>query len=299
MTGRLWTGAAPESMRPERIQERWFWAVSHRVYWHGGRFGGRVHGHGPVVAAMGDSLTDPYVGFTFPWQGWLRRIGQRGYKTVNLGNGSDTTIDMRRRVDEFMMEGRPDVAVLFAGSCDVESGIDPRVTEENITFIVEWLQERGVGKIALIGPGVMNLPKVPDYMPHVQSWDETIEPVRVTLREIAARHGVKFVDLAEFQRERIASGKDPDFTRVPYRQSRSWHACVGDGHLNAYGQGLVAEALVGATADWWAAQPGRRSLRRIARRREHGLTPRSHLATTTATHPGSPTVCCADRHAGD
>jgi hypothetical protein len=122
--------------------------------------------------------------------------------------------------------------------------------------------------------------------------------VRVTLSEIAARHGVVFVDLAQFQLDRIASGKDPDFTCVPYKQSRSWHACVGDGHLNAYGQRLVAEALVGATPDWWAAQPRRPTPRRRGRRREGGPSVGSRSATRTATHAAAPTVCCAEPQAG-
>jgi hypothetical protein len=43
---------------------------------------------------------------------------------------------------------------------------------------------------------------------------------------------------------------DPDFARVPYRQSRSWHVDDGDPHFNAYGQRLIAEAFLAAIADW-------------------------------------------------
>jgi lysophospholipase L1-like esterase len=232
----------------------WFWNVRHRFYWRVGQFGRRVHGDGPLLVAMGDSLTDPYVGFMFPWQVWLRHVGRQGYKTVNLGNGSDGTGDMRRRVEQFLSHGQPEIAVLFAGNVDAENGIDPAETERNITFIVEWLREHGVSKIVLVGPGLLNLPQVPGYMPQVTDWSSSIATVQAMLRDIAVRYDAVFVDLAQFLRDRIARGEDPDFSRVPYRQSRSWHAVVSDGHFNAYGQRLIAEAFLTGTAHWRLAR---------------------------------------------
>lgn len=208
---------------------------------------------------MGDSNTSPHVGFALPWQVWLRRVGRQGYRTVNLGVGSNTTADMCRRVEQFFSAGQPDVAVLFAGSVDAERGVDPAETERNVTFIVEWLREHGVRKIALIGPGMLNLPRIPDYMTQVTDWFSAIDPVRAKYRQIAVERDVVFVDLAEFLRDRVARGVDPDFSRVRYRQSRSWHAVASDGHMNAYGQRLVAEAFITATTHWRPAKSRRRS----------------------------------------
>jgi lysophospholipase L1-like esterase len=216
---------------------------------------------------MGDSLTDPFIGFTYPRQNWLRYVGRHGYKTVNLGNGSDNTADMASRVEQFFSEGRPDVAVLFAGNVDAELGIDHLETERNVTYIMDWLRERAVDKIVLMGPGMTNLPKAPDYMPPGTDWAALTEPVRATFREIAIEHDAVFVDVAQFLLDRIARGQDPDFSRVPYRQWRSWHKVVGDGHLNAYGNRLVAEAFLTATSEWRPAPDPSRPLRLIPRRR--------------------------------
>jgi lysophospholipase L1-like esterase len=232
------------------LHDWWFWNVLHRLYWRVGQLSQRVHGHGPLLVAMGDSLTDPFIGFTFPWQVWLRHVGRQGYKTVNLGVGGDSTADMCWRVEEFLSEGPPEIAVLFAGSVDAERGVDPAETERNVTFIVEWLREHGVRKIVLVGPGMLNLPQVPDYMPQVTDWFSSIASVRAMFRDVAVQYDVVFVDLAQFLLDRIARGEDPDFSRVPFRQSRSWHAAVGDGHFNAYGQRLIAEAFLTGTAHW-------------------------------------------------
>jgi lysophospholipase L1-like esterase len=245
----------------------WFWNVLHRLYWHVGQLSGRVHGEGPLIAVMGDSLTDPYIGFTFPRQVWVRRIAGGGYKTVNLGNGGDTTTQMCERVEEFLVEGQPEIAVLFAGCNDVEHGLDPALTERNITFIVKWLHEHGIDKIVVVGPGFLNLARLPDWLGHVPDWEAAADAVRAALREVAARNDAVFVDFNEFLRARIARGQDPDFSRVPYRQSRSWHALPNDSHFNAYGHRLLAEAFFSETAGWLPpARPRRRWLPVIRRR---------------------------------
>jgi hypothetical protein len=109
--------------------------------------------------------------------------------------------------------------------------------------MVKWLRQNGVGKIALIGPALLNTGHDPDWAP-------AAEEVRNLLSSISGRHGAVFVDLMAFMRERVDRGEDPDFTRVPCQQSRSWHASPDDLHFNAYGQRLVAEAFLAGTAAW-------------------------------------------------
>lgn len=236
---------------PSDLREWWFRNVRHPFYWRVGQLAGRTNGRGPLLVAMGDSLTDPYVGFTFPRQVWLRCVGREGgYKTVNLGVGGSTTAYMCERIDTFLSAGQPDIAVLAAGNVDAEQGIASAETERNVRFILDWLEEHGVSKIALVGPGMVNLPKLPDYMSQLKDWRSAIDDVRAILRDIAVEHDAVFVDLAQFLCDRIADGKDPDFSLVPYRPSRSWHPVAGDAHLNAYGHRLVAEAFLTATSHW-------------------------------------------------
>lgn len=193
--------------------------------------------------AIGDSLTDPAAAYTLPHQVWVRVVGRGRYRTLNLGVSGDTTADMRARVEEALNEGLPRIAVLFCGVNDAVRGVDPKDTERNVAWTVEWLRERGVEKVVLIGPGILNAGQMPDWAP-------AAEQVRKLLRGLAARHDALFVDLTAFMRDRIDRGDDPDFTRVAYEQSRSWYASSGDLHFNSYGHRVIAEAFLTATSAW-------------------------------------------------
>jgi lysophospholipase L1-like esterase len=240
------TGDSLESMR------RWWRStVRQRVYWRLARRARRVHGHGPLLVAIGDSITDPRSAYTLPRHVWLRIVGREGYKTVNLGVSGDTIGDMRRRIDQILSEGQPEIVVVFGGVNDAQRGVDPAETERDATFIVQWLRDQGIHRIVLVGPALVNWQPAPD-------WVASADEVRRVLRDVAGRYGAVWVDLALFLRGRIDRGEDPDFSRVRYTQSRSWHVEAEDPHLNAYGQRLVAEAILGATAGWRGSRGSRR-----------------------------------------
>jgi lysophospholipase L1-like esterase len=208
--------------------------------------------------AIGDSNTDPQGAYTLPWQVWLRVVGRQGYRTLNLGISGDTTRDMRRRIAQALSAGQPDIVVLFGGVNDARCGISLAETEQNVTLMVRWLREQGVGNVVLVGPTLVNWQPPPD-------WVSAADAVGRLLGQLAEREGLQFVDLTQFLRARIERGEDPDFSRVRYAQSRSWHIAEGDPHLNAYGQRLVAAAFLSATADAGASRR-HRQLWRLRRR---------------------------------
>jgi lysophospholipase L1-like esterase len=220
-----------------------FQNVRQRLYWRIARSARRVHGRGPLLVAIGDSHTDPASGYTLPWQVWLRRVGREGYKTVNLGFSGDTTTDMRRRIEQMLDHGQPSIAVVFGGTNDALRHIDPEETKRNVAFMVKWLGHHGIRKLVVIGPGLVNWRQDSASV-------SAVDDLRTLLGDVAARNGASFVDLAGFLGDRIDRGEDPDFRRLPYRQSRSWHVRDGDPHFNAYGQRLIAEAFLVATAGW-------------------------------------------------
>lgn len=240
----------------------WRVTVQQRVYRRLARHARRVHGHGPLLVAIGDSITDPGAAYTLPRHVWLRIVGREGYKTVNLGVSGDTIDDMRRRIEQTLSEGQPEIVVVFGGVNDAQRGVERAATERNVTFMVDWLRAHGIRKVVLIGPALANWRSTPD-------WTSAADEVRTVLRDVAERSGAVYVDLTLFLRRRIERGEDPDFSRVRYTQSRSWHVEDEDPHLNAYGQRLVAEAFLAATASWRVSC----SRRLWLSRRERSLRP--------------------------
>ena len=99
---------------------------------------------------------------------------------------------------------------------DAQRGVERAETERNVTFMVQWLQAHGIRKVVLIGPALANWRPTPD-------WTSAADEVRTVLRDLAERSGAVYVDLTLFLRRRIERGEDPDFSRVRYTQSRSWH----------------------------------------------------------------------------
>lgn len=221
----------------------WRLKVQQRVYRRLAARAPRVHGSGPLLVAIGDSYTDPRCAYTLPRQVWLRIAGRAGYRTLNLGVSGDTTGDMSQRIEEILSEGQPEIVVVFGGVNDAQRGIDPADTERNLAFMVQWLRDHGIGRVVLIGPPLVNWRPRPD-------WVSSALEVRTSMRAVAERYGAVWVDLIRFLGDRIERGQDPDFSRVRYRQSGSWHVEAGDPHLNAYGQRLVAEAFLTATSGW-------------------------------------------------
>jgi hypothetical protein len=125
--------------------------------------------------------------------------------------------------------------------------------------MADWLRDHGIRKVVLIGPALVQWQPTPDW---VSSEDE----VRRVLRDVGERYEAVCLDLAVYLRGHIERPDDPDSSRVRCRQPRSWHVEAGDPHLNAYGQRLVAEAFLEATAGWRSSR-GRRRLSLLRRER--------------------------------
>ena len=219
-------------------------ALRQRMFWRLGRLDRRVHGRGPLLVAIGDSLTDPGCGSTSPRQVWLRHVARAGYRTVNLGVSGDTLQDMRVRVEQMAGQGRPSVAVVFGGANDAFQGVAPSVTRGHAASILSWLESRQVNRVAVVSPGLVN------WRQDARSLNEPLARVREVLREVAEQHGAVFVDLIGYLAARVERGADPDLSRSSRPPARSWHVTEGDPHFNAYGQRLVAQAFLEATAGW-------------------------------------------------
>jgi acyl-CoA thioesterase I len=103
---------------------------------------------GPVkIAVLGDSLAAGYgvrpdQSFPVRLEAALKAAG-RNVTVLNQGVSGDTTAGGLDRLD-WMLADKPDVVLVELGANDALRGIDPKVTEKNLSAIVEKLKARNV-----------------------------------------------------------------------------------------------------------------------------------------------------------
>jgi acyl-CoA thioesterase-1 len=106
-----------------------------------------------TVAALGDSLTQGYgllpeEGFVPQLQAWLQAQGA-DVTVVNAGVSGDTTAGGLARV-AWTLTPEVDAMIVALGGNDLLRGLDPAVSRENLTGILEAAEAAGVD-VLLVG----------------------------------------------------------------------------------------------------------------------------------------------------
>jgi acyl-CoA thioesterase-1 len=99
------------------------------------------------IAVLGDSLAAGYgvkpdQSFPVRLEAALKAAG-RNVTVLNQGVSGDTTAGGLDRLD-WMLADKPDVVLVELGANDALRGIDPKVTEKNLSAIVEKLKAQNV-----------------------------------------------------------------------------------------------------------------------------------------------------------
>ena len=119
---------------------------------------------GKKLVAFGDSLTeglgvDEEQAYPAQLQRKLQAEGLE-WTVINAGNSGETTSGARSRLD-WVLKLQPDAVILEIGGNDGLRGIDPKVTRENIAFMIDTFREK---KIPVMLAGMKILANMgPDY----------------------------------------------------------------------------------------------------------------------------------------
>ena len=102
---------------------------------------------GPVIVAMGDSLTAGYgldetEAYPAVLEARLRAEGHL-WRVVNAGISGETSSGALSRVDWILSRLKPDLVILVTGANDGMRGIDPRLFRDNLSALVQRLQQGG------------------------------------------------------------------------------------------------------------------------------------------------------------
>lgn len=108
---------------------------------------------GPTLVAFGDSLTeglgvDPDKAYPAQLEKKLQAEGLN-WKVVNAGLSGETSSGARSRL-EWVLKLEPDAVILETGGNDGLRGIDPKVTRENIGFLLDELKKQQI-PVMLVG----------------------------------------------------------------------------------------------------------------------------------------------------
>ncbi len=138
-----------------------------------------------VIAALGDSLTQGFGlfeedGFVPQLERWLKDAGH-DVQVMNAGVSGDTTSGGLSRVD-WTLGDQVDAMIVALGGNDLLRGIDPALSRENLTGILEKAGARGV-EVLLIG---MEAPG--NYGPDYKTAFDSIYP------QLAAEYGTVYLE---------------------------------------------------------------------------------------------------------
>ena len=138
-----------------------------------------------VIAALGDSLTQGFGlfeedGFVPQLERWLKDAGH-DVQIINAGVSGDTTSGGLSRVD-WTLGDQVDAMIVALGGNDLLRGIDPALSRENLTGILEKAGARGV-EVLLIG---MEAPG--NYGPDYKTAFDSIYP------QLAAEYGTVYLE---------------------------------------------------------------------------------------------------------
>ncbi|MFN8611008.1 MAG: GDSL-type esterase/lipase family protein [Vulcanimicrobiota bacterium] len=111
-----------------------------------------------ILVAFGDSLTEglgvePHKAYPAQLERRLRRDGL-DWKVINAGISGETSSAARTRLDWVLSQLKPEALILESGANDGLRGLDPALTEANLSAMLEVLQARKV-RVLLAGMRVL------------------------------------------------------------------------------------------------------------------------------------------------
>lgn len=95
------------------------------------------------IVAFGDSITYGYP-FT-PLDSWVEALRREtGWKVVNSGVSGDTFSDMLLRIKRDVLDHKPDIVIVMAGTNDVYIGLSQPQIEQSFNILLDRLFAQGI-----------------------------------------------------------------------------------------------------------------------------------------------------------
>lgn len=134
------------------------------------------------IVAIGDSIT---YGFPYsPTVSWVQLTSEaRGIPIINKGINGNTTADMAARFERDVLRLMPSHVIIMGGTNDACAGMEAEAVAENICYMVNAAQQRGITPI--IGLPIPCIYQQDEYM---------LGLYREDMREYAQTNGLSMID---------------------------------------------------------------------------------------------------------
>lgn len=188
-----------------------------------------------LFAAIGDSHTynaSTGVALEEFYPARVAALLGSSWTSLNRGVSGNTTAQMYDRRAEMLTSGVPHVACVYGGA----NGTD---TQANLEALIGYLQDNGCARIMIVGQHYLNFSSNADTITTPRA---SLAAVRSAQAAAAKATSVPFMDTYRHMRLRIVDGADE-------QGDYAWHVADANTHLNAYGENILAEAIVATIED--------------------------------------------------
>ncbi|MER7000548.1 GDSL-type esterase/lipase family protein [Streptomyces sp. NPDC000410] len=218
---------------------------------------GRPRGSGPVVVAAGASMTQGTLGRD--WVGDLREMAEfQGYEFVNAGDNGNTSADLRGRVDSDIVACDPEMVTVLIGANDVRNGVPVEEYRDNLTAIVDRIDDKTSARIAL-----MSLPPLGEDLD--AEINHELRDYNAVVKETATRTKADYIPVNERFTDHLRNqggrtAYDFSFTTAylaatkHYLLGRSWDEAARDNGLELFVDHIHLSDRGGAIVTDLAAQ---------------------------------------------
>ncbi len=205
---------------------------------------GLAHGElllkdGDRMVFLGDSITQQQIYTRYVMNYFALRHPEMEVEFRNAGVGGDTAVGAIKRLDEDVLDLRPDVVSICFGMNDAgyTKFEDERYERymAGMTVLLSELKRVGA-KAVLLTPGPVDPDEADDWL-DAKVYNETLARYAKGVKELAARKDLPVYDIHELMLgvQTRAKADDPEFTMIPDAV-----------HPSPPGQALMAYALLKA-----------------------------------------------------
>ncbi|MCX7991410.1 MAG: SGNH/GDSL hydrolase family protein [Proteobacteria bacterium] len=168
-----------------------------------------INGEPVLYVAFGDSITEGY-GVSEGWPEKLVKELKKKYssadiKLINKGRAGDTVEDGLFRLDNDVIENKPDFVSINFGINDAMSAVPLAVFEKNLNEMINIIKSKTQAEILAISSEILE----------DEEADKTVRKYYDKIQKVSREQKIAFVDIHRYWHQKIREGVDINSLLIP------------------------------------------------------------------------------------